>query len=117
MVNLHFLSLLEALLEVNASILGKLMPLWSPVLFAHHVQVSSKNKKNHTVLRYEIIIIINFFSYQLPGHLQMRLQNCRNFAPNNPPSNTLLAKWLQRLQFKMGQIELQSSAATQFYSV
>ncbi|KAK6640822.1 hypothetical protein RUM44_012519 [Polyplax serrata] len=91
MVNLHFLSLLEALLEVNASILGKLMPLWSPVLYAHHVQ--------------------------LPGHLQVRLQNCRNFAPTNPTSNVLLAKWLQRLQFKMGQIELQSSAATQFYSV
>jgi len=43
MVNLHFLSLLEALLEVNASILGKLMPLWTPVLFAHYMQVKSRN--------------------------------------------------------------------------
>lgn len=42
MVNLHFLSLLESLLEVNASILGKLMPLWSPVLYAHHVQVGTQ---------------------------------------------------------------------------
>lgn len=32
-----------------------------------------------------------------------------------PVYNILLLKWVQRLQFKMGQIELQSSAATQFY--
>ena len=65
---------------------------------------------------------------QLPGHLQVRLQGCRNFPPTTPPpvppdnqlqsvSNPVLLRWLQRLQFKMGQIELQSSAATQFYSV
>ncbi|XP_071438717.1 protein unc-79 homolog [Hetaerina americana] len=134
MVNLHFLSLMEALLECNSTILSKLLPLWSPVLFAYHTQ--------------------------LPGHLQVRLQGCRNFPPSGspvpgcPPSSptssqsqqitrggTLhlltsqprsstqshgstrpacrgaLLRWLQRLQFKMGQIELQSSAATQFYSV
>ncbi|XP_069685618.1 protein unc-79 homolog isoform X4 [Periplaneta americana] len=102
MVNLHFLSLLEALLECNSTILSKLLPLWSPVLFAYHIQ--------------------------LPGHLQVRLQGCRNFPPTTPPpvppdsqhqpvSNPVLLRWLQRLQFKMGQIELQSSAATQFYSV
>jgi hypothetical protein len=67
-------------------------------------------------------------SVQLPGHLQVRLQGCRNFPPTTPPpvppdnqqqtvSNPVLLRWLQRLQFKMGQIELQSSAATQFYSV
>ncbi|KAG8237689.1 hypothetical protein J437_LFUL017769 [Ladona fulva] len=133
MVNLHFLSLMEALLECNSTILSKLLPLWSPVLFAYHTQ--------------------------LPGHLQVRLQGCRNFPPSGsavpgcPPSPTVshspqvshggtshslssqqrppsqssggtkpacrgaLLRWLQRLQFKMGQIELQSSAATQFYSV
>lgn len=32
-----------------------------------------------------------------------------------PVHNLLLLKWVQRLQFKMAQIELQSSAATQFY--
>ena len=36
-------------------------------------------------------------------------------AQCGPVSNLLLLKWVQRLQFKMGQIELQSSAATQFY--
>ncbi|XP_046405195.1 protein unc-79 homolog isoform X2 [Ischnura elegans] len=134
MVNLHFLSLMEALLECNSTILSKLLPLWSPVLFAYHTQ--------------------------LPGHLQVRLQGCRNFPPSGsptpgcPPSSPTssqsqqvsrgsklhsltsqsrspsqncgntrpacrgaLLRWLQRLQFKMGQIELQSSAATQFYSV
>lgn len=105
MANLHFLSLMEALIESNSAILNKLLPVWSPVLFAFHMQ--------------------------LPGHLQMRLQNCRNFPPstsalpppptaqagNQPVSNPTLLKWLQRLQFKMGQIEVQSSAATQFYSV
>lgn len=39
MVNLHFLSLLEGLLECNSAILSKLLPIWSPVLFAHYIQV------------------------------------------------------------------------------
>ncbi|XP_036332952.1 protein unc-79 homolog isoform X7 [Rhagoletis pomonella] len=94
MVNLHFLSLLEALKETNSTILGKLLPLWSPVL-------SSQT--------------------QLSDTLHVRLQNVRDYAPNyeeqqTHPSDALL-KWLQRLQFKMGQIELQASTATQFYSI
>lgn len=68
---------------------------------------------------------------QLPSHLQLRLQACRNLPPtssiinplqNKAPSNQsvhnpTLLRWLLRLQFKMGQIELQSSAATQFYTI
>ncbi|KAG7202977.1 hypothetical protein KM043_010111 [Ampulex compressa] len=99
-VNLHFLSLLEALLECGSIVLSKLLPLWSPILFSHHVQ--------------------------LPGHLQVRLQNCRDFPPSKMTehfvstrreSNAILLRWLHRLQFKMGQIEMQSSTATQFYSI
>ncbi|XP_031336357.1 protein unc-79 homolog [Photinus pyralis] len=101
-VSLHFLSMLEALLECHSTLVGKLLPLWTPVLSSNHLQ--------------------------LPGHLQVRLQNCRNFPPNAYfevlPSkskfhlnNPILLRWLQRLQFKMGQIELQSSTATQFYSL
>jgi hypothetical protein len=41
MVNLHFLSLLEAMLECNSSVLSKLLPVWTPVLFSYHVQVWS----------------------------------------------------------------------------
>ena len=37
MVNLHFLSLMEALMECHSTILVKLMPLWTPVLFAYQV--------------------------------------------------------------------------------
>ncbi|KAF4533554.1 hypothetical protein B566_EDAN001039 [Ephemera danica] len=140
MVNLHFLSLLEALLECNSMVLSKLLPLWCPVIYTHQ--------------------------QQLPGNLQVRLQACRNLAPEtaasegdepddtttsghqqttssngtqsplnqandskknpvNNQSNThttaaanpFLLKWLQRLQFKMSQIELQSSAAAQFYAI
>ena len=89
MVNLHFLSLLEALRETHSTVLGKLLPLWSPVL------------SSQTQL--------------------VRLQSVRDCAPDLEEQQTLqseaLLKWLQRLQFKMGQIELQSSTATQFYSI
>ncbi|XP_073838651.1 UNC-79 domain-containing protein isoform X11 [Musca autumnalis] len=94
MVNLHFLSLLEALKETNSTILSKLLPLWSPVLSSHT---------------------------QLSDTLHVRLQNVRNYAPDYEEQQTsnaeVLLKWLQRLQFKMGQIELQASTATQFYSI
>nr|XP_045612898.1 protein unc-79 homolog isoform X4 [Procambarus clarkii] len=100
MVNLHFLSLMEALHECRSTVLTKLLPLWAPVLYTHHTK--------------------------LPGQLAVRLQACQNAAPPTDletprPSTTTtlpnLLRWLHRLQFKMGQIELQSSAATQFYSV
>ena len=39
MVNLHFLGLLEALMECHSTILVKLLPLWTPVLFAFHAQL------------------------------------------------------------------------------
>ena len=53
----------------------------------------------------------------------MRLQSIHDSAPGQgrdrrgPVQSSLLA-WLQRLQFKMGQIELQASNATQqFFTV
>ena len=39
MVNLHFLGLMEALMECNSTILVKLLPLWTPVMYAFHVQL------------------------------------------------------------------------------
>uniref|UniRef100_A0A182JSA7 Protein unc-79 n=1 Tax=Anopheles christyi TaxID=43041 RepID=A0A182JSA7_9DIPT len=84
-VNLHFLGLLESLKETRSTILAKLLPLWTPVL--------SSNT-------------------QLSGTLHVRLQNCRDAVPNIEEqdfhASEALLKWLQRLQFKMGQIELQS---------
>ncbi|XP_043200424.1 protein unc-79 homolog, partial [Amphibalanus amphitrite] len=134
MVNLHFLSLMEALAECNASTLARLLPVWTQVFYA--------------------------YNEQLPGHLSVRLQSCQSQpaghsclqqspaahgscqlptcasqaatagaaggcrqeggAPAQPTvhsSHQLLLSWIQRLQFKMGQIELQSSAAAQFYTV
>ncbi|XP_056021737.1 protein unc-79 homolog isoform X2 [Ostrea edulis] len=95
MVNLHFLSLMEALRECNSSVLAKLYPMWTSILFTYHSQ--------------------------LPGHLQVRLQTVENWKPpstsKDQPSFNILLTWLKRIQFKLGQVEVQSSAATQFYSV
>lgn len=94
MVNLHFINLLEALKETRCTILTKLLPLWSPVL-------SSQSHLSNT--------------------LQQRLKCVRDMEPNieeqDTPQSEALLKFLQKLQFKMGQIELQSSTATQFYSI
>ncbi|XP_064602074.1 protein unc-79 homolog isoform X2 [Liolophura sinensis] len=97
MVNLHFLSLMEALQECNSFVLAKLFPMWTSVLYSYHSQ--------------------------LPGHLQVRLQTCQNWEPtrntSSQPSTTcsMLLTWLKRIQFKLGQIEVQSSTATQFFTV
>lgn len=94
MVNLHFISLLVALKETRSTVLAKLLPLLSPVL-------SSQSP--------------------LSGTLHVRLQSCRDFAPAcddlEVHSAEVLLKWLCKLQFKMGQIELQSSTVSQFYSI
>lgn len=97
MVNLHFISLLEDLKETRSTVLVKLLPLWSPIL-------SCKS--------------------QLSGTLHVRLQNCRDCATTSMVpgeqehhSAEKLMKLLHRMQFKMGQIEVQSSTATQFYSI
>lgn len=61
--------------------------------------------------------------------MKLRLDACIEFEPREPPTiksrsdlsksevNLDTLKWLQTLQFKMAQIELQSSQVNQFYSV
>lgn len=122
-VNLHFLTLLEALLECGSILYHKLLPLWYPILHAHHTQV----ELSFTFSFMKNLLYYFFPSlYQLPGHMQIRLQNCCNSAPpeiggdvhtHRRETNAVLLKWLHRLQFKMGQIEMQSSTAIQFYSI
>ena len=69
-----------------------------------------------------------FYSYrgQLAGHLLNRLETCINWAPPTPVRahdvrklSTVYAvpllRWLQKLQYRMGQTEMQSSTAAQFY--
>ncbi|KAM3960770.1 LOW QUALITY PROTEIN: UNC-79 domain-containing protein [Aphomia sociella] len=54
-VNLHFLSLLESLLECNSTVLNKLLPLWIPIL--------------HSPL------------FNMPRHVEQRLEACRAARP------------------------------------
>jgi len=61
--------------------------------------------------------------------MKLRLDTCIDFAPREPPTmkprsdlsksevNLDTLKWLQTLQFKMAQIELQSSQVNEFYNV
>lgn len=133
MVNLHFLSLMEALAECKSTVLSLLLPLWTPVLQAQNSQVG----KLLLLIYYSIcnVLIFIWFSFlqtQLPAHLQVRLQACVEGYVINPGSTPggggicegleihlegWLLRWLQKLQFKMGQIEIQSSTASQFYNV
>uniref|UniRef100_A0A3Q3EX62 Unc-79 homolog, NALCN channel complex subunit n=1 Tax=Kryptolebias marmoratus TaxID=37003 RepID=A0A3Q3EX62_KRYMA len=97
MVCLHVISLMEALQECNSTIFVKLIPMWLPMI--------QSNLKH------------------LSAGLQLRLQAIQNRvnhqclqgqAPGAPPF--ALRKWLQCTQFKMAQVEIQSSeAASQFY--
>lgn len=75
----------------------QLLPMWTPALYSYQGQI--------------------------PNQLKVRLQACLDWVPPLQTReeatfvSTTFLKWLQRLQFKMGQIELQSSTATQFYSL
>ncbi|XP_052009024.1 protein unc-79 homolog [Xyrauchen texanus] len=97
MVCLHVISLMEALQECNSTIFVKLIPMWLPMI---------QSNLNH-----------------LSAGLQLRLQAIQNRVNHqclqNPAAGSFplaLRKWLQCTQFKMAQVEIQSSeAASQFY--
>ncbi|XP_053080856.1 protein unc-79 homolog isoform X14 [Acinonyx jubatus] len=101
MVCLHVISLMEALQECNSTIFVKLIPMWLPM-----IQSNTKH---------------------LSAGLQLRLQAIQNHVNHHSlrtlPGSTqssaglvALRKWLQCTQFKMAQVEIQSSeAASQFY--
>uniref|UniRef100_A0A8C8RZQ8 Unc-79 homolog, NALCN channel complex subunit n=1 Tax=Pelusios castaneus TaxID=367368 RepID=A0A8C8RZQ8_9SAUR len=101
MVCLHVISLMEALQECNSTIFVKLIPMWLPMIQSNLKHLSAglqlrlqaiQNNVNHHSLR------------MLQGSGQM----------NN--NSSILRKWLQCTQFKMAQVEIQSSeAASQFY--
>ncbi|KAM3871374.1 LOW QUALITY PROTEIN: protein unc-79 homolog [Diretmus argenteus] len=97
MVCLHVISLMEALQECNSTIFVKLIPMWLPMIQSNLKHLSAglqlrlqaiQNRVNHQSLQ-----------GQTPGALPIALR-----------------KWLQCTQFKMAQVEIQSSeAASQFY--
>ncbi|XP_048655193.1 protein unc-79 homolog isoform X5 [Marmota marmota marmota] len=101
MVCLHVISLMEALQECNSTIFVKLIPMWLPMIQSNIKHLSAglqlrlqaiQNHVNHHSLR------------TLPGSGQ------------SSAGLVALRKWLQCTQFKMAQVEIQSSeAASQFY--
>ncbi|XP_075261500.1 protein unc-79 homolog isoform X3 [Convolutriloba macropyga] len=97
-VVLHFLSLLEALQECNSTVLAKLLPMWKTLFMYSNEKMSSTT--------------------------QLRLQNCENAAPpsvkkeDTKQNNNVIARWLNRLQFKISQVELQTSnVSTTFLTI
>nr|XP_020731618.1 protein unc-79 homolog isoform X8 [Odocoileus virginianus texanus] len=101
MVCLHVISLMEALQECNSTIFVKLIPMWLPMIQSNIKHLSAglqlrlqaiQNNVNHHSLR------------TLPGSAQ------------SSAGLAALRKWLRCTQFKMAQVEIQSSeAASQFY--
>ncbi|XP_063378165.1 protein unc-79 homolog [Cydia fagiglandana] len=87
-VNLHFLSLLESLLECNSTVLNKLLPLWTPIL--------------HSPL------------FSMPPHVAERVAACRALRPEvvraQKPATARPQRRLLRLLAKMAQLELQPHA-------
>uniref|UniRef100_A0A8C9G1Z9 Unc-79 homolog, NALCN channel complex subunit n=1 Tax=Pavo cristatus TaxID=9049 RepID=A0A8C9G1Z9_PAVCR len=101
MVCLHVISLMEALQECNSTIFVKLIPMWLPM-----IQSNLKHLSAGLQLRLQAIQSnVNHHSLRmLQGSGQMN------------SSSSVLRKWLQCTQFKMAQVEIQSSeAASQFY--
>ncbi|CAG4990784.1 unnamed protein product [Parnassius apollo] len=88
-VNLHFLSLLESLLECNSTVLNKLLPLWTPILHSP--------------------------SFTMASHVAQRLQACVEAGPEGVGARPAPAagagarsqRRLHRLMAKMAQLELQ----------
>ncbi|KAM9708502.1 protein unc-79 homolog isoform 8-T8 [Menidia menidia] len=97
MVCLHVISLMEALQECNSTIFVKLIPMWLPM-------IQSNLKHLSAGLQLRLQAIQNRVNHQC---LQGQISGAPPFA---------LRKWLQCTQFKMAQVEIQSSeAASQFY--
>lgn len=91
-VNFYFINLLETLYTSNASLLARLIPIWTPILFSHNLQLSMS--------------------------LSAKLQECRNFTPKAALShqninNNSILKWLRGLQFQLGQNECHQSQLDQ----
>ncbi|XP_073959822.1 uncoordinated protein 79-like [Choristoneura fumiferana] len=87
-VNLHFLGLLESLLECNSTVLNKLLPLWTPILQSP--------------------------LFNMPAHVSERIAACRALRPECVKSTRDGAvrpqRRLLRLLAKMAQLELQPHA-------
>lgn len=98
MVSTHFLQLIESLIESNSSILIRYLPMWNSVFYSY----KRRNKS---------------------GNLAIRLQKCTEWQPPDlnseqdllEQSGKRLMNWLEKVQYKMSHIEIQSSQAAPFY--
>ncbi|EGT45589.1 hypothetical protein CAEBREN_11532 [Caenorhabditis brenneri] len=88
MVNLHFLNTIQALQQVNSALLCQLYSMWAPILTAYHSQI--------------------------PNQLRMKLDSCQNQPSLEAP---LVTEWLKKVRYKISQVELQTSAASPYYTV
>ncbi|XP_075470590.1 protein unc-79 homolog isoform X5 [Ascaphus truei] len=101
MVCLHLISLMEALQECNSTVFVKLIPMWLPM-------IQSNLKHLSAGLQLRLQAIQNNANQQ-----NLRMLNGSAQMTHN---SGVLRKWLQCTQFKMAQVEIQSSeAASQFY--
>ncbi|KAG8449094.1 hypothetical protein GDO86_015955 [Hymenochirus boettgeri] len=101
MVCLHLISLMEALQECNSTVFVKLIPMWLPMIQSNLTHLSAG-------LQLRLQAIQNNVNQQNLRMLQGSAQITHN--------SVVLRKWLQCTQFKMAQVEIQSSeAASQFY--
>lgn len=96
MVGTHFLQLIESLIESNSSILIRYLPMWNSVFYSY----KRRNKS---------------------GNLAIRLQKCTEWQPPDlneqdfDQNNKRFNNWLEKVQYKMSHIEIQSSQAAPFY--
>lgn len=94
MVILHFLSLIEGLQEYNSIVLAKLFPIWVQVLFMSPLQGDQLKRVKQCL------------NHQTSTEIQL----------NTNANYNILIKCLQRLQYKVAMIEMQSSNAAQLYN-
>ncbi|CAF0899614.1 unnamed protein product [Brachionus calyciflorus] len=94
MVILHFLSLIEGLQEFNSIVLAKFFPIWVQVLFMSPLQGDQLKRAKQCL------------NHQTSSESQI----------NTNANYSILIKCLQRLQYKVAMIEMQSSNAAQLYN-
>ena len=125
-VSLHFLSLMEALMDCNSFLLARMLPLWIPVFQAKQSQLSSNvrvrlqacidwqpspQQLDPTIIAATITANSNANVSSVPTACGV------NDTPVPSTGSGVMLSWLYKVQFKMTQVELQSSEATQFYTL
>merc|ERR1712079_490659 len=96
------------------------IPLEASCHIADHIQVilagfaeQSKTSVVHMCSLFHAFILCQLWTVYLEQTIAL-LPATAGWAGSNAG---VLVKWLQRLQFKMGQIEMQASNVTQFFTV